>query len=154
LKEISKKLKQDLSSSSNVNIGLQVSKEEITAALNGLVRDFLPPATFILSLLYVVFAVGHIFVLPPPINKWLFSLAALTAITFISISTYNRKKTLSLNLVNPLCFLIAAMMSINSTIHIYLVQEAQQTTNFMLLVIGIGSIFLSVRWWNFNFCIR
>lgn len=148
MKEISSKLKQDLSNSSNVNIGLQVSQEEIIAALNGLVRDFLPPATFILSLLYISFAIGHIFVLPAPINNWLFTLAAITAVIFVVITTYTRKKALPLNLVNPLCFFIAAIMSVNSTVHIYLVQEAQQTTNFMLLVIGIGSIFLSVRWFT------
>lgn len=121
MKEISSKLKQDLSNSSNVNIGLQVSQEEIIAALNGLVRDFLPPATFILSLLYISFAIGHIFVLPAPINNWLFTLAAITAVIFVVITTYTRKKALPLNLVNPLCFFIAAIMSVNSTVHIYLV---------------------------------
>ena len=93
---------------------IEISRSQLDDLLNGLVRDFLPPATFILSILYIAFAIGHLFVIAPPINKIMFTIALSTAVTLIAIAISLSKKTLPLNLAHPVCSFIAMLIIINS----------------------------------------
>lgn len=129
---------------------IEISETQLNAALNGLVRDFLSPATLILSSLYIVFTIAHLFILPSPANLIMSGIAATTAAILIFISISLKRKPVPLNLANPLCTFIALLVIANCSFHMYLVEEPRQTTNFMLLIIGLGGIFLSFRWFAFT----
>lgn len=129
---------------------LKISAQEITDALNGLVKDFLPPSTFILSLLYIGFAIGHIFFVSPPFNLVMCFIASFTAIILFSLAITLRKYSIALNLAHPICTFIAMLIIINSFFHMYLLGEPKHSTNFMLLIIGLGSIYLSFNWYLFT----
>ncbi len=129
---------------------IEISESQLDDALNGLVRGFLSPATLILSFLYIVFTVAHLLILPSPTNIVMSVIAAMTAAILIFISISLKRTLLPLNLANPLCTFIALLITLNCSFHMYLVEEPRQTTNFMLLLIGLGGIFLSFRWFLLN----
>jgi PAS domain S-box-containing protein len=124
--------------------------KEIDNALNELVRDILSPGILILIPLYIGFAIGHLYLISFPYNKIMFSIAISTAFVLVFLLFIFRKNKIPSNLAHPFCTLITLLVVINSVFHTYLLNEPKHTTNFMLLVIAVGSTYLSLRWYIYT----
>lgn len=118
--------------------------------LNLLVRDNLPTAALILGVYYALLMISHLVVLPPAIAGTMAATAGVTALTLLGLWRWLKVWQPPLSLAHPLAASMAGLALVNSLLHMYLTGEPQQTTNLMLIVIGAGFLFLSVRWFIFT----
>jgi PAS domain S-box-containing protein len=113
-------------------------------------RDTLPQIAAGLGALYVVFAVSHALVLPVNIAMPMSLAAAATALVFFSLRFFLGRSLLPERWAHPLGAIMAGLILANCLLHLYLTAEPMQTTNFVLLVIGAGFLFLSTNWLGFG----
>lgn len=123
-----------------------ISPLDLRAALHAVVLDSLPPVAVGLSILYFIFAICHALLLPAPINFTMSLPASGTAISLWSLRLALRRWQVPASWAHPLGAGIAGLALLNCLLHLYYVPEPQQTTNILLLIVGVGFIFLSTRW--------
>lgn len=108
--------------------------------------ESLAPVAFGFIWLYAVFCLAHLFTLPSP-ARWLMSGIALS--TALLLFTMRRRWQRSLpqdQWAHAGAALIAGLIWLNSCMHLFLTSDIVQSSNLMLLVVGIGFFFLSSRW--------
>lgn len=123
-----------------------ISEAGLRAALDGIVRESLRPVAIGLGMLYLVFAVGHGLVLPKAIAAPMSLVAAGTAALFLSLYLTLGRWSVPGRWAHPIVAAMAGLVLLNSLLHLALLSEPQQTTNLMLLAIGVGCVFLSTGW--------
>jgi len=123
-----------------------ITPAELRLAFNTFVRDSLSPVSAGLGFLYMVFTIAHALLLPDAIALPMSLVAAGTAITFFMIRLFLGRSPLPARWAHPLGAMMAALVLVNSLLHLYLTSEPIQTTNLVLLVIGVGFLFLSLSW--------
>jgi diguanylate cyclase (GGDEF)-like protein/PAS domain S-box-containing protein len=101
---------------------------------------------FFLCAMYFVFAVAHRFMLPSDVSGYMILGAIATAAITIGIGAAGQKKILPLRWAHIVNGIFAALILANSVAHLYLTGRIDETTNFMLLVLAIGSVFYSWPW--------
>jgi len=116
------------------------------SAFNIVFHDSLFPVAAGLAALYGIFAISHALVLPRSIAWPMSLLASATAIILFAIRLYLGRSPLPPRWAHPLGAIIALLVLVNSLAHLYLTSEPMQTTNLILLVIGVGFLFLSTGW--------
>jgi signal transduction histidine kinase len=105
----------------------------------------IPVAAFSLAVLFALFAVAHPFTVGGS-NGWkLAGLAALSAVTLFAFGLWSRRSP-SYHLSNLVAAIFAAIVLLNSAFHLAVTADPKQFTNLMVLVIAIGTFFLSLRW--------
>ncbi len=119
---------------------------ELRSALNLMVRDSLLPITAGLSALFAIFAISHLVILPAPIAVPMSLMATGTAAGLFFLRLAIGRKLVPERWAHPLGVIIAVMVLVNSLLHLYLTAEPQQTTNLVLLIVGVGVFFLSAGW--------
>ncbi len=124
--------------------------EDVTPALNQIVANNIPPTARGLAILYLVFGVSHILLLPEAIKFIMAAVALGTAVILFIVSQSTQNKAVPIPYAHPAAVGIALLVLINSLLHLYFVPEPRQTTNISLLIVGIGVFFLSVRWFIFT----
>jgi signal transduction histidine kinase len=124
--------------------------EDVSPALNQIVANNIRPTARGLAVLYLIFAISHILLLPEGVKFTMTAVALGTAVILAIVSQTNRYKTVSLHYAHPVAVGIALLILINSLLHLYLIPEAHLTTNISLLIVGIGVFFLSARWLVFT----
>jgi PAS domain S-box-containing protein len=115
-------------------------------ALAAVVLESLRPVSFGLGVLYVVYTVSHMLVLPASVAPVMAMVAAATAIVMLGLRLTLQYASVPPNLAHPIALAVATLVLLNSLLHIYLITEPQQTTNILLLILGVGFLFLSTRW--------
>ena len=125
---------------------VSADRAELRLALDTIVRDSLPPVAAALGLLYVIFALAHFLLLPPAVARIMGTLAGLTAVAFILFYLLFKRLNLPPGYAHPVGFGMALAVLANSLAHLYLTRQPLQTTNLVLLVVGLGFLFLSTRW--------
>lgn len=123
-----------------------VQQAELRFAIDAVVRDSLSPVAAGLGLLYLIFTFSHLLVLPKNISTTMAVAALLSSLSFGSLYLLLRRHHLPLRFAQPLGFGMACVVIANSLLHLLLTQEPQQTTNLVLLVVGVGFLFLSPAW--------
>jgi len=116
------------------------------ATRDTVVRDSLLPVAGGLSVLYFILAVSHALLLPKPIAVPMSLVALGTAIAFMALRAALRRWQMPALWAHPVGAACAGLVFFNCLLHLYFVPEPQQTTNLLLLIAGIGFIFLSTRW--------
>jgi PAS domain S-box-containing protein len=111
------------------------------------VWDGIRPVALALSGLYLLFAIGHLFLLPERIRILMVGFAGTTAMILFGLSILMRHLAFSQRLTYPICFFIIIIASFNSLLHLYLSKDILQTTNLMLVIFGAGYFILSRRWY-------
>lgn len=124
----------------------EISKRDLHTGLNTIVRESLKPTTLGVGILYAVFAVSHALMLPRAIATTMSILAGGTALTLLVLRYRLGRRTIPPRWAHPVGAGIAGLVLLNSLLHLYLTDEPQQTTNLMLLIVGLGSLLLSTRW--------
>ncbi len=123
-----------------------VSDSALRAALDAVVHDSLQPWAVGLGLLYLILALSYPFAFPPGIAVPLTLAAGVTATVLLGVSLLLRRWSPPVQWAHPLAVNIAGLALGNVLLHLFLVLDPMQTASLILLVIGAGLFFLSVRW--------
>ncbi|MBL8720148.1 MAG: Hpt domain-containing protein [Myxococcales bacterium] len=100
------------------------------------------PLAAVLGPLYLAFAVAHPFALPAEQARIMTPIAAATGAVLLLLA---RRPIQGPRFAHLLPAAIAALVWVNVTAHVVLSRELHQTTNYALLIIGVGGLFLSIR---------
>ncbi|MBL8149567.1 MAG: response regulator [Blastocatellia bacterium] len=119
---------------------------DLKTALDKVVLDSLPVILTALFLLYIIFAVSHLFLLPTNVAKLMSSVSVTTAITVVIIWGILKKYNIAVKYAHPIASVVTGLMLLNSQLHLYLLLDPIQTTNLFLVLIAVGCIFLSNRY--------
>jgi PAS domain S-box-containing protein len=122
------------------------SGPDIQAALDTIVSESLRPLTAGLGALFVFYAVGHLLVLPKSVARSMALGASGTALVFFILYLMQRRRPVPPRWAHPIAAAIAGLVLFTNLLFMHAVSEPYQTTNLMLLVIGVGCLFLSARW--------
>ena len=116
---------------------------------NALLRtqaDSMRPVALGLGVLYLVFAVSHLMLLPPEYAARMALVATLSVIFYASVYVYLRGHVLPDSWVHPLTLSMYAIAVLNSELHLLASGDPLQSTNIALCVIGAGIFLLTRRW--------
>ncbi len=110
-----------------------------------IVHGALIPGALGLALLYAIFAIGHLVALQAPVRVPMVLITVLTSAALVFVAGWVRKHPLvgRSHLVGAG---IAAVVLANSSAHLWITNNPIQTTNFALLILGVGLFFLDLRW--------
>jgi two-component system, cell cycle sensor histidine kinase and response regulator CckA len=114
----------------------------IDAATAGYLRPLLPT----LSVLYLIFAGAHWFVLAPPARLVMVVAAVITAAVFAAFMFWMRTQPSDGPSVNPIGGVTGLMLWANSALHLALVREPKDTNNLIIVAVGISILLLDRRW--------
>ncbi len=124
----------------------QEQKEAVRLALTQSVWNSLRPVSLALTILYALFAIGHLLLLPNEVKIIMTSFAGGTAFLLFALAQIVRKIKFSERLTYPVAFVILLIAIINSLLHLFLTDDVLQTTNLILVVFGAGYFILSTYW--------
>lgn len=115
--------------------------------LDQVLHKSLRPVAIVMSIMYLVLALGHFFLLAGLTRQIMTSIALGTGITFLVI--YFRYKYFAWlpERAHLLASLGCLLAGLNSLAHLWLVPEPKQSTNIALLLIAAGSFLLITRWY-------
>ncbi len=119
---------------------------ELDVALEGVVLDSLKLVVPGLAIVYALLTVSHWFMLPAPLKFTMMAVAGTTALVLGGLYLLLRRQLPPSRWAHPLGAALAGLVLLNSLLHLYLTRDALQITNLLLLLIGIGFLFLSTRW--------
>jgi PAS domain S-box-containing protein len=108
--------------------------------------EALQPGAAAMALLFVLFTVAHLLVLPPGPRRIMAPLAAGTAVFFTAAALILRRKEIRIDRAHAGGAAMAAAVLLNVLTHMAVVGEWWNTTNLLLVLIGAGCFFLSYRW--------
>jgi hypothetical protein len=118
----------------------------IRRSFDHIVLNAFRPVLVGLMVLYVFFAITHKLVLPPEYANWMVALAFGSGVVFALLWLALKYERVPIQHAHLFGAFVTAMMLGNSAVHMFLTGDWLQTTNFLLIVIGIACIFLSLAW--------
>lgn len=122
------------------------AEEIVKQALSRFVHDSISPVAIGLSFLYLLFAISHSILLPRSIGLIMALSAIGSIVLLLSIVSYHRRGAISTAHSHAWATLIGSVVFFNSWLHLWLTRDPLQSTNLLLLVVGVGFFFLSSRW--------
>ena len=111
------------------------------------IQGSLRPVALGLGVLYLIFAFSHLFLVEPPIAYLLATIAFGSAIFYLAFFAITSQHRPEGKRGHTWAGIIALVVLLNSLTHLYLSREPIQTTNLILLAIGVGIFFLSRSWY-------
>jgi len=123
-----------------------VSPLAVRQRLDEIVRDSTGAVAAGLALLYVVYAVSHWLLLPAETARVMSLLAVASAVGLLGVVVAVRRRGFAPRWAHPVAAAIAALVLVNTLVHMHLTSAPEQTTSILLLVVGIGAFFLSTAW--------
>lgn len=109
------------------------------------VLESLKPVSIALTGLYLIFAIGHLW-LPAPAKWVLGSTALATSLVLLGVHIFLRHSLLPAAWAQPVGVGVGWLALLNSSLHIYLLPEVEYFTNIVFCIIGVSLVLLSVRW--------
>ncbi|MDX2030015.1 MAG: ATP-binding protein [Blastocatellia bacterium] len=123
-----------------------MTEADCRAALDANVHQNLRTVTAGVSLVFGVFAISHLFILPPPQRYVMAGVAAATSLIMFRLWRGLRRGRWQVGHSLPLTIGVIGLTMMNGMLHLLLMKAPEQTTNLCLLVIGCGCLLLSTRW--------
>lgn len=120
----------------------------VADAIARFVGDSLPGVAVGLGFLYVLFTFSHYILLPPTHKLIMTAVAAMTALFFLGAAILWRWRPLKNAHAHLFAALFGALVLLNSWLHLWLSRDPLQSTNLMLLTVGVGFFFLSGYWFS------
>ena len=118
----------------------------LPGALDTAGGEHLRTVAIALGLLYVIFPVIYLLILPKEIAPLLAVTAELTALVLLFLYLFLGRRSLPLRWSNLAGSLVSALILANSLLHIYLTGDLLQTIALVLLILGAGYLFQSHNW--------
>ena len=122
------------------------TEESIQEALNRIVLDAIPTVVAGLAVLYAVLGVMHWILLPARIAGVMATVAGASALLLGGFRLLLLRWAPPGDWAHPIGAAVATLILLNSLLHLGLTTEARQTTNLILLVLGVGIVFLDIGW--------
>ena len=123
-----------------------VKKDEIRRALDVVMATSIVPVVLGVALIYAIFCVAHLLVLPPGRAEIMASLAGGSALVCGVMYWAMLRWELPPRLAHPSGFVVALIMLGNTLTHLYLEGDPLETTNLLLVILGVSCVFLSPAW--------
>ena len=101
--------------------------------------------SFAFTMLFLIFVIGHVFVLKSNTNMIL--LATMSFMLLLAIMNILTAVRFPHHLSHPIAVVIVLIVLLNSIQYIRMSNDLLQITNILLLVIGCGIFFLSFKWY-------
>ena len=124
----------------------RVSATDLRAALDRVTLGGLSPVCLALGVLYVFYAVGHIFMLPPDLAMLMVVCAACSSLTFFCLYGLLKFGLISAKHSILLTVLVAGVVFLNTELSFYLIPNPRDTTNFVLFILGASMLLLYTGW--------
>ncbi|GAB4417926.1 MAG: hypothetical protein Kow00106_13880 [Anaerolineae bacterium] len=115
-------------------------------ALTEVMRGSLRPLTAGLGVLYLALAGGHALLMQGDSGSTLALSALLTAVLLLGLYVLLRRQPLPAAWVYPFGAMIAGLVLANTLLHLYLVEQPEQTAYLMLLLVGTAFFLPSLLW--------
>lgn len=128
--------------------GFEIDESKLKAALNDVSLAALRPVLACGSLLFAVLASGYAFFKPSPLGIQPAIAALCTAAGMFALWAILRRRRLPSQSAHPVLAILSGVVLFNCILHLQLSADPHQTTNFLLLVIAAGSLFLSTGWFG------
>jgi signal transduction histidine kinase/putative methionine-R-sulfoxide reductase with GAF domain len=128
------------------NTSPEVPATVLSLALDQVMAETLRPVAGGLGAICAFFTLSHLLMLPAEIKTVMVITAGITSLGMLGVYAYLREHTLPARWAHPLAAVLSILMLLNPTMHMIFSQDASQTTYFLLLILGLGSILLSTRW--------
>jgi len=125
---------------------LSQNDPKLGTALDAVVQHSLTTISLGLGLLYILLACIHYMVLPAAICAVICPVALVTAMLFLALRWALGHWDLPNSWAHPLGTVIALVTLGNSLLHLYMLDDPGQTTNQILIIIGVAYLFLSIRY--------
>ena len=114
-------------------------------------RNRLPTICVALGLLYFALALIHLLYLGPRPLAILLSMVAMTVVGACSATVFLAKRiSSSPPNIYVLGTILMGILYAAAGIHLLYTRDPIQTSNFALIVIGIGTVLWSLKWWSLN----
>ncbi len=123
----------------------QPTRAETEIALARSSAEFAPSAAAVLAVIYGVLAVGHAFLLPPGIREPLMALAGGTALACAVLARLWRSHGSEAR-AHGAVVAMALLVWANTSLHLWLQPVAENATNFTILLLGLGLLVTTRRW--------
>ena len=120
--------------------------QEVLPALQRAAVEGLPWVAAALAGTYLVFAVAHLFVLPPATARMMSTLALASSAVYAAAAWRFRRHPIPPRRAHALVFCGSLVMLTNCAAHLGLTGELIQTTNFMAHILGWSCLLLDLRW--------
>ncbi|GIV81366.1 MAG: hypothetical protein KatS3mg051_0720 [Anaerolineae bacterium] len=115
-------------------------------ALTEVMRGSLRPLTAGLGVLYLALTGGHALLMQGDSGSTLALSALLTAVLLLGLYVLLRRQPLPAAWVYPFGAMIAGLVLANTLLHLYLVEQPEQTAYLMLLLVGTAFFLPSLLW--------
>lgn len=130
----------------NSTSAAETEQQLISAALARFVSFTLPPVAAGLGLLYLLFAAAHYLLIAPPVQLPMTVTALASSLLLLLLALRLRLRPVNSAWAHFWAAVVAGFVLVNSWLHMVLTHDMLQSTNFMLLIVGVGFFFLSRRW--------
>ncbi len=122
-------------------------EESLQVALQDVLRASLASIAALLAAFFAFFAFNHLWLLTGRARLLMAATAAGTALFFLLAALVMHWRPPPLRWTYPVAAGMGAVVLGNALLHLYLMSDPLQTTNLLLLLIGVGFLFLRTLWW-------
>lgn len=124
----------------------KTEKEDLVGnELDAILLESVFPVSIYLASLFALFSVLHGFLLPSPMGIRMTLIAVASGLLSATIGFLARAGRISVKHAYHAAFSLFALGLLNSAIHMWMMQDIDQSTNFALVYLGVGLFFLSRR---------
>lgn len=120
-----------------------ISDDALRQALDRIVLNAFRPVLTGLVALYLIFSLSHMLVLPPAIAQPMALLALLSSAICLGFRWILGRQLVAARHAHLFGASAIGIMLVNISLHLYWSGDPLQTTNFLLLAIGVACVFLS-----------
>ena len=121
--------------------------------LNATALESLGPLSVIVGLVYLIFAGSHAFLLEPPASLIMTVLALSSSVAAAAIFITVRNNVIRPSRAHAYFSCVSLLILLNSTMHLLMTREAQHSTNFFLLIVGVSLFYASTRWFATTYAV-
>ncbi|MEX0839558.1 MAG: histidine kinase dimerization/phospho-acceptor domain-containing protein, partial [Parvibaculum sp.] len=118
-------------------------EQHIQRELGAIFRTSIFPISICLAALFAVFAALHLLVLPPALRFPMSVLALVSAATSVVVGVSIAREWVASRFAPLAGFVLVGLCLLNSAIHMSVMGDELQSTNFGLLLVATGLFFLS-----------
>lgn len=118
----------------------------VATAFSEWMGESLAPVALGFAWLYLFFGFAHLLILQPP-TAWFMSATAFgTTFLMMVLQARWRRTQPQGQWAHAGAAIIAGLIGLNSSLHLFLTNDVLQSSNLLLLVVGVGFFFLSSAW--------
>lgn len=128
------------------NQALEQGQDPVGDQLDAIFLASVPPVAFYLAALFAFFAVLHPLLLPSRDAIIMTAAAVMSAACSVAIGMGTRANRIDVRHAYAAGFAIFALGLSNSALHMWIMRDIDQSTNFALVLVSVGLFFLSRRY--------